>query len=58
MLQVIVKMAFFFNNDRDCSGGTFFVPVGEVRECVNECLPQTTCGPIVIPEDHLKVVDS
>ena len=54
MLQVILKMAYFYN-DRDCSGGTFFIPIGEVRECVNECLPQTMCGPIVIPEDHLKV---
>ena len=42
--------------DRDCSSGTFFLPVGEVRRCVDQCAPQTMCGPIVVPEDHLKVV--
>ena len=46
-------MCMFIN--RDCVSGQFFLPVGEVRRCVNQCSPQTTCGPIVIPEDHLKV---
>lgn len=45
------------NFNRDCSDGLFVIPIGEVRECFNECLPQTTCGPIAVPEDHLKVAN-
>ena len=48
-------MCMFIN--RDCDSGGFFLPVGEVRRCVNQCSPQTTCGPIIVPEDHLKVAE-
>ena len=39
---------------RECDG-SFFLPVGEVRRCVDQCAEQTMCGTVVIPEDHLKV---
>ena len=42
---------------RDCSADSFFVPIGEVRECTHKCENVTMCGPLfAIPEEHLKVV--
>ena len=39
---------------RRCAGNVF-VPFGDPRECVSQCQNPPMCGPIQIPEEHLKV---
>ena len=40
---------------RDCINNTFAVPIGDVRQCLQQCQPTTTCI-VTIPGDHLKVL--
>ncbi len=39
---------------RGCAG-QFFVPLGDPIECASQCQNPPMCGPIQIPEEHLKV---
>ena len=32
-----------------------FIPIDDVKFCVEQCEATTFCGPVEIPEDHLKV---
>lgn len=52
---IISRNDTFTSHSRDCVGGTFLVPIGDVRRCVQQCEVNTTCSVITIPEDHLKV---
>jgi leishmanolysin-like peptidase len=39
--------------NRDCNDGSFFPTNDEVRPCFDLCSPTTTCGPAIVPSDHL-----
>ena len=42
---------------RKCVNGTFYYPVtgSDDRRCKYTCENVSTCGSVIIPEDHLKV---
>ena len=45
---------------RKCVDGTFYYPVNgsDDRRCKYTCENVSTCGSVVIPEDHLKVSEA
>ena len=44
------------SNQRVCTRNDLhFIPIGEVKLCVEQCEMTALCGPVAIPEEHLKV---